>query len=136
MLVWSKQRKGRGLRSGQPCDWGCSLGAEVRCRALSQSLPAPARAQSPMEGGGGGSLACLGSGGGVPDNGGGWTPQDSQPPIPHRGTCAVPALPHPHRSHCPCLCFNLLLPVEVLQLLHLGHVLSDGDLGPPSVQGA
>lgn len=85
--------------------------------------------------------ACPGSGGGAahtlsPRQGRIWTPQDSQPPVAHGGTCAIRALPPLHRSHCSCLCFNLLLPMEVFQFLHLGHVLSDGNLGAPSVQGA
>lgn len=102
-MVWWKQRKGRGLRSGQPCDCDCdcSLGPrlrpEVKGSALCQSLPAPARAQSPMKGGGG-SQPAPGVEGElhtprVPDKAGHWAPQ---PPVPTE--VPVPSLPCPIRT--------------------------------------
>lgn len=40
----------------------------------------------------------------------------------------------PRRSHGPGLGFNLLLPVQALWVLELGHALSHGDLGAAAVQ--
>lgn len=97
VLVWCQQRKGRGLRSGQPCDCGCSprprLEPEVRSRAVSQPLKAPPRAQSHVRGGAGGLPAPAVLGSCSHPESQRWSPQDSQPPIPPE--VPVPSLPCP-----------------------------------------